>query len=717
MRFTIILLLLITSIKAIAGDYITLSAQTTNISGQNLLAINFTNAPKWHTYWKNPGDSGLAIQTLFYADEQEVKLESLAWPRPVRFIEQGDLWGYGYNGEYSLFYKLTDSLKNKTLQIKINALVCLDICVPDQSEFSITLDQNLTGTFAKAISQKELETRYQNLPKLAEKPKNIQISLVKAEEENKLALHYYIENFDKNLLPKHANIITPYLFENFDYKHEEAYFDSNSNTLIGRIYIDWDGIYLDPPLPLPRDGIFENTISPKFLIQYPSNQPAKIIQANFKQLALSGDNALTKTFKSLTSVLSIDKKKSDSENTKESLWYYILFAFLGGLILNIMPCVLPVISLKLFSLISHQNLERKKIFNHNLAYSLGVLFSFWVLAIIIIAIKQSGEYVGWGFQLSSPLFVYLLMLGTFVFGLNLFGLFEFKTPGGSTLGKVQFKNPYINDFSNGILATILSTPCSAPFLGTALGFAFTASIFEIFIIFTSIAIGLAFPFLMTGAFPRLIKFMPKPGEWMNKAKYFLGLSLIGTSIWLYDVLISLINGPAYSVYILFLILMIFFVFFSARFLFRSIYGPLIICLLFIASSFYIFTRPDFETTPGNSQSQTQNSNWENWSQGLMKKYQQEKQAAFIDFTAQWCLTCKVNKKLVLDTTKFQDFVTENNIKLIRADWTKQDPSITKFLASYNIVGVPAYFVIDSNGNIHSLGETITIDKIQKSFIQ
>ncbi|HLW56073.1 MAG TPA: thioredoxin family protein [Bacteriovoracaceae bacterium] len=386
---------------------------------------------------------------------------------------------------------------------------------------------------------------------------------------------------------------------------------------------------------------------------------------------------------------------------------YIVFAFLGGLILNLMPCVLPVISLKLFSLIKYQESSQKKLLKHNFFFTLGVLSTFMALAAIVVALKVGGEEIGWGFQLQSPAFVLFMMILLFIMTLNLFGLFEFKTPGGSKLGSAQTKEGILGDFFTGVLTTILSTPCSAPFLGTALTFAFTTNYYTVFLIFLFIGLGLSFPFIMTSLFPASLKFLPRPGLWMEKLKYILGLSLLITTIWLYDVFVSLVEFDLISWRVNLLFALWFFLFFMyQKIKNRFVIGAII--LLTLGSTFVAFKDIKLRTHTPFAQAA---SKWTPWSEAKLSELKGE--LVFMDFTAEWCLTCKVNKKLVLDTNAFEALAQKYNVKLLRADWTKRDDHITQFLRRHNVVGVPAYFVQKKDGSIVHLGETISISKIEQ----
>jgi thiol:disulfide interchange protein DsbD len=401
--------------------------------------------------------------------------------------------------------------------------------------------------------------------------------------------------------------------------------------------------------------------------------------------------------------------------SSSSLIYYLALAFIGGLILNIMPCVLPVISLKLFGLVKYKNESRKRILRHNFFYTLGILFTFFLLAATVLIFKSFGSQVGWGFQLQSPHFIAAMIVILFIFALNMFGLFEFHTPGGTHLGNVQTKENFIGDFLGGVLATILSTPCSAPFLGTALTFAFTSNALTIFSIFMMIGFGLAFPFIVTGFFPNLVSFLPRPGQWMNTVKKILGFTLILTVLWLFDVYNALVDGSSHLLKLNIVLCFIFIGFFikKKKHWYRRFSFLVAIAILVNLSTTTIVGSRDDQTSLIRDK-KAHGLNWEVWSYEKMEEHKLNQQVVFLDFTAKWCFTCKVNEKLVLETDKFKLFVQENNLKLLIGDWTKRDEVIGSFLLKQGLVGVPAYFIQKKDGTLVSLGETITLQKIQEN---
>ena len=719
--YKIVTFLLILTLNAFAltpnaEEHVKMSATAIGLNDNPYLVISLKNDDHWHTYWKNPGDAGLTIKFEIFENGNKKDFKALNWPAPKKYLEAGDILAYGYSGTNHFFYELPRNLYNRELEIKGTWLVCKDICIPGSATTKIKLGTAGWGeSHSFKVTAKDISATFSKLPKLTATPNNLEIFLTKAKEENKLAIQYTLTNFNFRNFNKKSNLLTPYLRPPFDYKHEKLYFDKTNNTLYGRMYVDWDGEYEEPEWPLPQDGIFKKPIVAKFLVQFDKSKKPILIKHSFNQFAMTGDESMESFFKTLTPVTGkmIDVKSSSSNDDK-SLLYFILFAFLGGLILNLMPCVLPVISLKLFGLVVHSDESKSKILKHNLAYTAGVISSFMALAAVILFLKSSGEKIGWGFQLQSSGFVFAMMIILFVMVLNMLGLFEFITPGGKSLGNTQIKKGMVGDFLNGILATILSTPCSAPFLGTALTFAFTTGPSSIFIIFFFVGLGLSFPFILTGFFPKLISFLPKPGMWMEKLKNILGFTLLLTFVWLYDVLASIIDFTASGIYLNIIFTLIFMAFFFRKYITKIFFWNIVFFALPIALTVNFISNDGLKVDYGTKSKiqKTNDQTWNKWSQESMDRLKVQKKWVFIDFTAKWCLTCKVNKKLVLETDSFSRFAKENKLELLIADWTKRDDYITDFLNKYKIVGVPAYFLQRPNGEIIHLGETISIGKIR-----
>lgn len=686
--------------------------------GSRLLALSYQNKPHWHTYWKNPGDAGLAFKNEFTLQAKTLELEELEWPAPKVFLAEGDILGFGYEKEYSLFYKIPSNLAGP-LEIKSKWLVCKHICIPGMETINATLKDNhqgVIGTETFKLTEAELNKRLEALPKAVASIEGFKIELVKGDKEDTLKLAY---EFNGEPAPeKDHYLVSPFLKTPFDFKRETL--KSSGESVQGIYTISWDGQYEEPVQNLTKDGSLPMEYELSFLVRKPSSGEVFKYTQKFKEAKRNPSfGAMVGSTSSEAPTTGSGQIAQNETGATTSLLAIFFFAFLGGLILNIMPCVLPVISLKLFGLLRHSGESKRQIFRHNIFYSLGVITTFMLLAGSVLLLKATGEAVGWGFQLQSPLFVAIMAVVIFIMALNLFGLFEFATPGGRKLGGVTLKDSFIGDFFGGVLATILSTPCSAPLLGTALTFAFSNGPLEIIATFLMIGLGLASPFILTAFFPALIRFLPKPGKWMESVKKFLGLILVLTTLWLLDVFGALVDGGSVLLKLQTALVFIFFAIYGAKKIFKSKAPKIAFALIPVLIFISLFSAP-LSTPAGDSGSallvdkQRDGLPWEEWSETRMNELRQGGERAFIDFTARWCFTCKVNEKLVLDTSDFRKLQKKYDAKLLLADWTKKDPVITAFLEKNNLVGVPAYFVIDSTGQIHNLGETVTISKIERA---
>ncbi len=707
--------------------------------GKVVYALNYRNFPHWHTYWKNPGDAGLP--TKIEIENEGITIEEFEWPVPTRYIEEGDILAYGYSGDYSRYFSIKGNTP-KELKVKSTWLVCKHICIPGKVEFTAQLDPQgqVISSNAKDfdLTNEEILKRYQELPKKQPWPSALDLVMKKGPESLELNLYYNFTNQGGKPLFHKLGLLTPFRQSLLDIKREKLY-KNKAGTYFGKMIMGWDGEYAEPEVLLPEDGNFESPITMTFLFQNPQTEEFSIIEKEISTFDVMPGTTIDSLMNTMAYVApksgeALDSNESSNEESgkainqnsesnysSSSLLGILFFAFIGGLILNVMPCVLPVISLKLFGLVSHSDESRSNILKHNIAYTLGVLFTFFVLAAAILILKATGENVGWGFQLQSPVFVSLMIIFLFVFSLNLFGLFEFKTPGGKTLGNVEIKKGFYGDFIGGVLATILSTPCSAPFLGTALTFAFSSSPFMIVLIFQAIGIGLAFPFLMTGIFPSTVKFLPRPGMWMEHVKKFLGLTLILTTLWLIDVFLALTTGHIPFLFLLSGLIFLFFAFYFQKHIGKSPLWRTVFFIFPIALLGNLFVTPMLSTNPAVSGSDLLSEKnvhgkltWEKWSEEKMKEYANQKKPLFIDFTAKWCFTCKVNEKLVIDTSGFKELVEKKGITLLLGDWTKYDPVIGDYLKKNGHVGVPAYFIQKADGTLVKLGETISLSEIEEN---
>jgi thiol:disulfide interchange protein DsbD len=710
--------------ESVPAKPVQLNVQILEKNNKLFLAVNYENYPDWHTYWKNPGDAGLALKNQFSVKGKALTLNEEEWPAPKRFIENGTQWAFGYIGSYTLFYSLDkkslQKMNNQSTELNSTWLVCKHICVPGQKKLTFKLSGKKVSTLESdllaPVSEIEMVSRFMNLPQSSTIPDYLNFKLQKGAGEKQLVLTYEINKNTDVTFIKNANLLYPFPSVPFDMGHETL--ATKEKSLEGVVEINWDGEYQTPPVELPKDGKFTKPYTIKFLFNDPIQRKVIAIEKKFDSFDLTLKSVAVPPSPKETTA-SLEEKKTENlaqTQSANSLYYYLALAFIGGLILNVMPCVLPVISLKLFGMIKYRNESKKKIIRHNLFYTLGILTTFIALALIILVMKKLGSQVGWGFQLQSPHFISVMIVVLFIMALNLFGLFEFHTPGGKHLGNIRTTEDFFGDFFSGVLATILSTPCSAPFLGTALTFAFSSQNSTIFLIFISIGLGLASPFILTAFFPNLVHFIPKPGHWMNHVKKFLGLTLILTILWLFDVYNALVDGSSHLIKLATVLVLIFAGFnvikkekwFGAILFFSSL-------LLYVnLSSTSVISTNETVTSLIRDKQATSGLSWEPWSYDLMNEYKTNRQVVFVDFTAKWCFTCKVNEKLVLETPEFKNFVNEKQIKLLIGDWTKKDEVIASFLKQNGLVGVPAYFIQKADGTLVNLGETISIDKIRKN---
>ena len=376
--------------------------------------------------------------------------------------------------------------------------------------------------------------------------------------------------------------------------------------------------------------------------------------------------------------ISFDLNKFKNKNIQ--IIYFVILAFLGGLILNLMPCVLPILSLKLYSFLSLVKEDDNKIrYNCSLIVA-GIISSFLFLAITIIFFKTFGNTVGWGFQFQNDFFLLFILILILIFSLNLLGFFEIILPQNISYKVNNFldTNSKSGHYFSGVFATLLATPCSAPFLGTAVGFSMGSSNQNIIIIFLSIALGFSFPYLCFIVLPKIIKLFPKPGKWMNNLRYFLGLLMLLSFVW-----ISNLFKINYLIILFFTSLILFFSYFKNKNKFTIMSS-----LVFIVINILMFS----EITDIKKKKLI----WENYNPKSLENYLNENRFVLIDVTADWCVTCQFNKITTLNTNKVVDFLTKNQVTVIRADWTNKDKDIFKFINKYERYGIPVNIVYGPN---------------------
>ncbi|MBZ0114209.1 MAG: thioredoxin family protein [Thermoanaerobaculia bacterium] len=407
---------------------------------------------------------------------------------------------------------------------------------------------------------------------------------------------------------------------------------------------------------------------------------------------------------------------SSSGNTlphgARSLWTFLLLGVLGGLILNAMPCVLPVLSIKVFSLVKSASQSRREVTRSGLATAAGILVSFWALAGAAILARSAGRAVGWGVQFQEPVFVAILAIIVLLFTLNMWGLFEIQLPGRwSQLGGKGPEEGVAGHFASGLFATLMATPCSAPFLGTAVGFALAQPPLTILAIFTAVGLGMAAPYLLLAAWPGAAGLLPKPGVWMLRLKEMMGFFLAGAAIWLFYVLAGQISAERLAVVELSLLVLALFVWFR-----HSAQSPtgkriaLFAALLTGASTIWLAA-----TAPPVTASTTEviggHIAWTPFDRATAEEMAVAGTPVFVDVTADWCFTCKVNERFVLDTPEIATAFAELGVVPMQADWTSRDQEIGNFLADHGRYGIPFYLLYRPGQEPFVFGELLTQDGI------
>jgi len=381
----------------------------------------------------------------------------------------------------------------------------------------------------------------------------------------------------------------------------------------------------------------------------------------------------------------IDGGKQNSLNI--TFLQALIFAFVGGLILNLMPCVFPIISLKVLSFVSMSNQSPSKIRAHALSFCAGVIISFLLIGLLMILLKQAGLYLGWGFQLQSPLVVGLLSLLMFIIGLIL--LSDINIGSSLTkLGGVGSNDNLIGSFSTGVLAVIVASPCTAPFMGAALGYALIQPSGVTLPVFSALGLGFAFPYFILSASPGLINYLPKPGSWMVTLKEFFAFPMFATSIWLIWVF-SLQTSSNELIFLLITILIISLLIWVATKIINQIYKMMLLIFAILVVFF------QFKDIPSNeiqspSALKLESFNYVEWSANIENEYQEKNQAYLINFTAAWCITCQANDKIALSRPNIKEYINKNNIEYVVADWTNRNDEILKTLEKYDRNGVPLY---------------------------
>jgi len=656
-----------------------LAAATARPGDTVLAGVQLRMDPRWHIYWRNPGASGMATKVAWQLPAG-ITPGAIQWPVPEKLPDE-DLTTYIYTNEVVLLVplKLADDLRPGPLDLKasVSWLECDVQCVPGSAEVEASLG---VGNETKPSKDADLLHAWQT--KL---PKSGEALSARAWWENAAAgkSRYLLLEWKSPTAASEADFF-PDASEEFEVQPVTERVPAES----GKIRLRKEVKKLAGDWPRQISGVMIQQSGPARLayeVNLPIESPITIMAANTDSASVTGLVA-------------------------PSLWKMLLYAFLGGLILNVMPCVLPVIALKILGFVAQAKDERRQVRNLGLIYALGVLASFLVLAGLVIGVKAAGHKAGWGMQFGNPQFLVLLTALVTLVALNLFGVFEIN-PGArvmDTAGTLASKHGPAGAFFNGVLATILATPCTAPFLGAALGFAFTQSAGIIVLMFVVVALGLASPYVILSWQPAWLKFLPKPGVWMERFKVAMGFPMLATAVWLFS-LIPLHYGKRALWLGLFLVILalaawIYGEFFQRGRAHRGL-GLAAALALLVGGYLYAvegqlrWRSPVPDTSLAGSLKESPDGiDWQRWSPAAVTQARALGRPVFVDFTADWCLTCQANKRIAIDVPSVRAKLKQADAAALLGDYTRLPDDITTELNRYGRAGVPLVLVYSKNPN-------------------
>jgi len=660
----------------------------------------------WHTYWKNPGDSGQPPEITWTLPDG-VTAGDIEWPYPEP-LPYGPLLNYGYSeNAYHLvpiaLSKDWPEGKPVALSATVNWLVCADICVPESGSFDLSLPTGDAPRQTRLDAALLFQAARERLPKDTDWSAGFR----KAGDSFILAVSgaglqaNRIE--EANFFPDAWGLVEP-----------------SAPQTLGR---NADGLSLTlTPGQKPDTSKFNGV-----LVYTESGANGPVTRA-IKISAKADDSIAAAPAAGAPSATSMNMSGSDIGPAAGSVGFLtaLLFAVLGGIILNLMPCVFPVLSMKAMALIRHAEKDHSTVRLHGLAYAVGVLLCFAVLAAILIALKAGGEAVGWGFQLQSPIFVAAMAYLFFLLGLNLSGAFEI---GGSVMGiggVLAAKGGYSGSFFTGVLAAVVSTPCTAPFMGVALGYALTQPVAQSISIFLALGVGFALPYLLLTFVPALVRLLPHPGAWMERTRQFLAFPLYASVAWLIWVL-AIQTGPNGVFAALGGMVLLGF----AVWLWHIAHGsahagalvPRVLSLASVAGAIILIvglhimgTGPSATRIATNGQT-ADGPVYETFSAKRLAELRAAGRPVFVNMTAAWCITCQVNDRVALSSATVANRFKDLGIAYLKGDWTNGDPEITALLESFGRSGVPIY-VLYGPSNARPvvlpqiLTETIVLDALQ-----
>jgi thiol:disulfide interchange protein DsbD len=636
--------------------------------------------PHWHTYWKYSGDAGLPTEIKW---ELPVgwKIGEIQWPIPLKMNDPGDIQTYGYSDEVLLMQEITPPPSINDSNVKLTAaanwLVCERLCIPGSAKLALSLPVATSPAAANA----EIFARYRALLPQTQSGGDPIIKDWKRSGSDLLLTLSNVASLAK-------------------YPFIDLYPIPNGNEVVGHPKVEARG----------ADDV-------TFRIPFENAPPDRI-----RGLIVAGQN---ETDEHRTGLMFSGEMKMSAASVppteSRGLLGFLLLGFIGGFVLNLMPCVLPVISLKIFGFVQQAGQDRKKVLQSGLAFIAGIFVWFIALALLLIALKAAGHQITWAAQFTNPYFVLFLSVVVLVFALNLFGVFEISPPQFVMHVAGEAGHGNAGSFFQGVFATVLATPCTAPFLGTALGFAFTQSSAVILAMFLAIAAGMSAPYFLLSAQPAWMRFLPKPGAWMERVKQFMGFLLLATLLFLLYVLGAQRGTDAVIWASSFLLVISIACWMKGSFLTLTSSAAtraiaLVLILVLVLGSGFYFIGKKFRVSQLSSTATSPTGDWQPFTPERLQTEIAQGHHVFVDFTAAWCITCKFNEATVLESAAVREAFKRNGIVKLKADWTNADPAITKILKQFGRPGVPFYVLYPAGQSPITFPELLTkslvLDKLE-----
>jgi thiol:disulfide interchange protein/DsbC/DsbD-like thiol-disulfide interchange protein len=646
--------------------------------GQSFTAgLDFRMEPGWHVYWINAGDSGEPPKAQWHLPAG-ITADPLQFPPPRR-LPLGPLMDFGYENQVVFpvpVHVAADyhpSAPQATLAAHVSWLVCREVCLPGKGDLAVTRTAlpkapaiPTTDATAGSLINQFRDQLPQPLPasdaaRFGSTPKGFVLDISTGTRVASAQFFPLDQNILANAAPQPAKPLSSGV----------------------QLTLTKDDNLRQPPPQL--NGLVELPGGAAFIIHASPGALAATTVASTSAASLAGIAGL---------------------------------AFLGGILLNLMPCVFPVLFIKGLALVQSGQHERHRLRAHGWVYTLGILVSFWIVVAVLLILRAAGRQLGWGFQFQSPVFVALMAMLLFFLGLALAGQFEIGLSLTSAGGSLAQKQGYAGSFFTGVLAMVVATPCTAPFMGAAIGYALSHSAIVSFIVFTALALGLAVPYLALAYFPGWARLLPKPGAWMEVLKQAVSVPIFATVIWLVWVYLRVAGSGLSLIALLAAFLLLAIAgWFLGRWPGRT--GPAVIAAFVIAAAVAIPvsilhampppTRFVTVMVTNNGHLMPPGSAWQPFTPARLAELRAQHRPVFIDFTASWCLSCQVNERLILDRSDVQQHLRDSGAALLRADWTNQDPAITQELASLGRSGVPTYVLYppDPSAPPHVLPEVLT----------